>query len=106
MQYHAGYCLDLFDITKKIPVDTPDDFEFWHVSSPSCGMKLCSLQKVFGVPAWRIRPGDEKYTVLEGSRIVLVRPGNVPFYFEIPSRPMETGGVPFPQPQATLPVLN
>ncbi|KAI9570154.1 Dopey, N-terminal-domain-containing protein [Boletus coccyginus] len=108
MQYHAGYCLDLFDITQKTSMDTPDDFEFRHISRPDGpgGMKLLSLRKVFDVPACHIQPGNETYVVLEGSRIVLVRPGKAPFYFEIPSMPMETGGVPFPQPQATLPVLN
>jgi len=110
LQYLGAYCLDLFDITKKIPVDTPNDFEFWNVPRPggaSSVMKLCSWQVAFAsVPGWCILPGDEKYSVSEGSRIVLVRPGKVPFYFEIPSMPMETGGVPLPQPQATLPVLE
>jgi len=110
MQYHAGYCLHLFDTTQNIPVDTPDDFEFWSV--PCTGdllnsMRLYSWQVCFAsVPGLSTVPGDEKYSVLEGSRIVLRHPGKAPFYFEIPSMPMETGGVPFPQPQATLPALN
>jgi len=105
MQYHEGYCLDLIDIPKNIPVDTPDDWMFSnvpHPGGPSFGSKLCSWQKIFAnVPGMSGPPGDEKYSVLEGSQIVLLHPGKTPFYFEIPTRE-----VPLPQPQATFPVLN
>ncbi|KAI6043383.1 hypothetical protein EDC04DRAFT_2509379, partial [Pisolithus marmoratus] len=51
------------------------------------GGKLFTWEEAFGL--LNIPPGEEKYSVLEGSRLSLKCPGEPTFYFEIPVMPVE-----------------
>lgn len=48
---------------------------------------------------------NDKYSSIEGSQIVLERPGEPPFYFELPVRAAQQPIV-FAKPVSTLPDVN
>ena len=71
-----------------------------HPDVSTFSRKLVSWETAVGVD--RISPGMEKYSVTEGSWLMLSRPGKKPFYFEIPHR-CSVHGVVFVQPQTSVP---
>ncbi|KAI6013566.1 hypothetical protein EDC04DRAFT_2757855 [Pisolithus marmoratus] len=95
MEQFRQFCLDFYDLATGNPVNTPYGFELWDVPRPgaySFGGKLFTWEETFGLS--NVPPGEEKYSVPEGSRLSLKRPGEPPFYFEIPAMPVENG-IPF-----------
>jgi len=104
MEQYGLYCLDFFDIVKRTPVNTPNGYAIsYYLPSVSSSRELVSWEaaaRMDPIPA-----GTEKYSAAEGSRLVLTRPGKMPYYFQIPRRPSVHGygGVVFVQPQAGVP---
>ncbi|GBE85454.1 hypothetical protein SCP_0706410 [Sparassis crispa] len=104
MEQYGQYCLDFYHVDKRIPVNTPDGYEISPVSHPGVytfGGKLVSRETAMRVGRQSLRPGAEKYSTPEGSRLVLTRAGESPFQFEIPFRPVQHQ-VEFAQPLAVL----
>jgi len=80
---------DFFDRTLRVAVNTPEGYEVYNVNNPS-GLapygRLLSWERTEDrnrIP----RPGFEKYSALEGSRIMIRRPCEEPCFFRIPTRP-------------------
>jgi len=104
MEQYGLYCFDFFDVVKRTPVNTPDGYviSYYLDQGVSFSRELVSWETGAGMD--RIPAGTEKYGAAEGSRLVLTRPGKMPYYFQIPRRPSTThGGVVFVQPQASVP---
>ncbi|TFY75482.1 hypothetical protein EWM64_g8531 [Hericium alpestre] len=87
------YCLDFVDRATHEPVNAPLDFEIWVVPSllaswlPSgCG-RLMSMENSFGKLSRNIRPGQEKFCVMEGSTFQLKRAGQPEVFYNVPVRP-------------------
>ncbi|KAI6118389.1 hypothetical protein F5141DRAFT_999961, partial [Pisolithus sp. B1] len=92
LQQLRHYCFDFYNVTSRVPANTPEGFELWGVRRPgtySYGGQIKSWEAAFGLSD--ILPGEEKYSAPEGSRIVLRRPGEDPFYFQVPEMPAENG---------------
>lgn len=107
MEKYGQYCLNFFHAGDRIAVNTPDRYEIVHVPRPGVftfGGKLVSWEKALGKDQ-HMPAGTEKYSVPEGSRLVLVRPGEDPFYFQVPLRPAQQQRVEYAQPVAALPWL-
>ncbi|KAI6106666.1 ubiquitin-related domain-containing protein [Pisolithus croceorrhizus] len=84
LQQLRHYCFDFYNVTSRVPANTPEGFELWGVRRPgtySYGGQIKSWEAAFGLSD--ILPGEEKYSAPEGSRIVLRRPGEDPFYFQL-----------------------
>lgn len=89
MRQYGQYCLDLFDTVQQAAVNMPQDYAICHVPHPGVftfGGKLVSWEESTGVV--NLRPGMEKFSAPEGSRLVLARPGKEHFYFQLPARPV------------------
>ncbi|ETW75135.1 hypothetical protein HETIRDRAFT_455821 [Heterobasidion irregulare TC 32-1] len=100
-QRHGQYCLDFF----HAPVNTPDRYEIVHVPHPGVFTfrgRLVSWEKALGKDQ-HMPPGTDRYSVPEGSQLVVVRPGEDPFYFQVPLRPAQQQRVEYAQPVAALP---
>jgi len=57
------------------------------------GAEVRSWEVAWGISAEKIRPGQERFAVPEGSPLTLVRPGKPLFFFVLPIRPCLFGGV-------------
>jgi len=84
----------------------PEGYEISQLPRP--GMltfvgKLVSWEEAMGVERQDLRPGMEKFSAPEGSRLVLTRPGEAPYYFAIPTRSLAYN-IEFAQPLTTLPM--
>ncbi|KIJ60070.1 hypothetical protein HYDPIDRAFT_32645 [Hydnomerulius pinastri MD-312] len=98
MERHRQYCLDFFDTCRRCAVDTPDGYEILFLSDVYMpGEKLVTWETAMDVAPEDLLPGAEKYSVTEGSELVLKRPGRDDFLFQIPVRPNPQGYV-FAQP--------
>jgi len=103
MEQYGTYCLDFFDVVERTPVNTPDGYVISYHPHPGVftfSRELVSWEAAAGID--RISAGMEKYSAPEGSQLVLMRPGKVPYYFQIPRRP-SGNGIEFVQPQASVP---
>ncbi|KIY51938.1 hypothetical protein FISHEDRAFT_56394 [Fistulina hepatica ATCC 64428] len=104
MEQYGQYCLDFFHVADGIPVNTPDGYKISHVPHPGVftfGGALVSWETAMHMDCQRVPQGTEKYSTPEGSRLMLIRPGEEPFYFQIPLRAVQQ--VEFAQPVAVLP---
>lgn len=99
MHQFRQYCLDFFDKVKQTAMNMPKGYKIHPVlpSGRSCGPKLTSWEENMGVKPADLRAGMEKFTVMEGSLLMLTRPNGDPFRFEIPVRPIP-GRVKFARP--------
>lgn len=100
MQKYAQYCLDFFDVNKRIPVNTPDGYKIYYLQYLGQHEEQLVPWEI-AMKVERVDEGQEKYSVQEGSQLVLTRPDKDPYLFEIPHRLRSTTG--FAQPQATIP---
>ncbi|KAJ7250819.1 hypothetical protein B0H12DRAFT_654593 [Mycena haematopus] len=101
--------LDYYDSTRHEPVNTPQGFSIHIVGPPQLSVPpgaIISVERACGVLQKDIRPGQEKFGLLERAWCKLERPGQVPFFFKMPtrnepefaqSRPFRFVGLP-PQP--------
>lgn len=102
MQQYGQYCLDFFDIGQHSAVNTPNDYRMWYIpylGQLSYGEQLVSWEAAMKVET--IPKGEERYSVQEGSRLVLIHSCADPYFFEIPCRPSAVRMV-FAQPQAAI----
>lgn len=103
MESYGQYCLDLFHVTDRIAVNTPKGFSISHVSNPGVftfGDRLVSWEAAMKVK--HLNDGEEKYSAPEGSSLVLTRPHEQPFYFQLPVRSVPQAVV-YARPSAFLP---
>ena len=101
MEQYGQYCFDFFDVVQRIPVNTPDGHVITFSAPYQTPTKLVSWE---AANMDKFPAGTEKYSTLEGSRLVLTRPGKIPYHFQIPRRPSAYhNGVAFVQPQAGVP---
>jgi len=94
---------DFFDCTLRVAVNTPEGFDVYNVDNPG-GLapygRLLSWERAYDRNKTP-RPGFEKYSALEGSRIMIKRPYEEPCFFRIPIMP--TVGEDNIQPVLALP---
>jgi len=103
MERFGQYCLDFFHVKDHIAVNTPEGFKISHVPIPGVfmfGGPLISWEAAMKVK--HLNDGAEKYSVPEGSSLVLTRPGEEPFYFQLPVRSVPQTVV-YAQPSGSLP---
>ena len=101
MEQYGQYCFDFFDVVQHIPVNTPDGHKISFYTPYQTPTMLVSWG---AVNMDKFPAGMEKYSTLEGSHLVLMRPGKIPYHFQIPHRPSANhDGVAFVQPQAGVP---
>ncbi|TFY73990.1 hypothetical protein EWM64_g10023 [Hericium alpestre] len=87
------YCLDFVDRASRQPVNAPSDFELCAVPSlvtPWLSMdagRITSMEHNFGKHSKDIRPGQEKFGVMEGSSFKLKRVGHPEVLYNVPLRP-------------------
>ncbi|KAH7907047.1 hypothetical protein BJ138DRAFT_1161052 [Hygrophoropsis aurantiaca] len=94
-QDRAQFMLDYYDLTKQAPVNSPPGYEL-HLNAVAIpgmysGMPpgpLHSWEWAFRVRPADIRPGEERFSVLEGSCWRLEVHGREVMRFLIPMRPM------------------
>ena len=105
MERHRQYCFDFFDVVERGAMNTPYGYVISSYPTPGVPAypgELVSWEIAWGWERDRIPAGLEKYSAMEGSRLVLTRPGKMPYYFEIPRRPSGDGLV-FAQAQPGVP---
>lgn len=101
MEDIGQYCFDFFHVRDGIAVNTPDNYKISQLPVPAIpgtmmfGGQVQPWEISFGINREDIRPGEEKYSAPEGSRLVLLRDGEEPFYFKIPTRELEVPGIVF-----------
>ncbi len=86
------YCLDFVlssDVTKA--VNSPANFTLWttfptYSSLPTRLMQIHSLEETMGLHRDRIRPGEERFILVEGQHCLLQRPGFRGMSFTVPVR--------------------
>lgn len=103
MERYKQYCLDFFDVDERVAVNAPDDFVIAYYSAS--GVVTPETRLMSWERAWKIeqpRAGQEKYSVFEGARLMLIRPGNEPFYLQLPTRTTQQKVV-FNQAETSLP---
>lgn len=93
------YYMDFLDSTGK-PINSPFEFELW-AQMPALSfsitpepMLIRSLENVFGVETKDIAPGHEKFALLEGQWVTIIRKDREGSYlpdicFQVPVRPRE-----------------
>lgn len=95
------YCLDFFDPRGHgKAVNTPAAWKIDSVKTPgsfNLGGQITPWERAFGISPRDTPPGEERYSVPEGSRLVLIRDGHEPLYFQIPTR--VHGNITFLQPR-------
>ena len=93
MQAYDQFCLDFYDHRRDVAVNLPRGFSLW--SSPAnmqgvfgMGGQLASWETAMGMSAADILPGQEKWSVPEGSFVVVRRDDrpNEDFTFAVPRR--------------------
>ncbi|KAI0319041.1 hypothetical protein OF83DRAFT_1170560 [Amylostereum chailletii] len=90
-KYHQ-YCLDFVDAVTREPVNSTPDFELYAVPPmyawwlPYPSGRFHSAEAGFGIKHDKIKPGAEKFILLEGSSWRLKRLGKQDVIFTIPSR--------------------
>ncbi|KAL1943762.1 hypothetical protein VTO73DRAFT_4207 [Trametes versicolor] len=96
MEMYRQFCLDFFDTRARRPVNMPRGFELWPSAANAPGVytmagPLGSLERGFGLSAREVPQGEEKFCVLEGSCVTLVRRDRPqePFTFAVPARQRE-----------------
>lgn len=99
MEMYRQFCLDFFDTRAQRPVNIPRGFELWPSPANAPGVytmadPLGSLEKGFGLSPGEVPQGEEKFCVLEGSYVTLVRwdRPQEPFTFAVPARQREMPG--------------
>ncbi|KAH7905892.1 hypothetical protein BJ138DRAFT_1130240 [Hygrophoropsis aurantiaca] len=90
MESLGHFSLDFVDTRTRAPLNAPAGYDIWHVYHPAVSVargwqKLVTMNSVFNVSP--SVAGQEIYAAPEGSLLQLLRPGEDPFYFEIPRRP-------------------
>jgi len=103
LESYGQYCIDFFHVRKRIAVNTPRHFAISHALNPGVftfGGKLVSWEEAMKVG--RLNDGQEKYSAPEGASLVLTRPSEPPFYFQLPIRSVPQTVV-YAQPSASLP---
>lgn len=96
MEVYRQFCLDFFDTRARRPVNMPRGFELWPSAANVPGVytmagPLGSLEKGFGMKPGEVPQGEERFCVLEGSCVTLVRGDRPrePFAFAVPVRQRE-----------------
>lgn len=96
MEAYRQFCLDFFDTRARRPVNMPRGFELWPSPANMPGVytmagPLGSLERGFGMKPGEVPQGEERFCVLEGSYVTLVRRDRPlePFAFAVPVRRRE-----------------
>lgn len=103
MEEFGHYFIDFFHINSHTAVNTPDGFKITSAYTPGTiifGGDLVSWEVAMGINQVDLMPGTEKFCVPEGARLMLIRPQEEAFHFQIPVRPVWSTG--FAKPQAEL----
>lgn len=93
MEKNREYCFDFVETATGNPVNSPFEYELWAVPNqrtpwiPCQSARLCSLERSFGTRQEDIKPGGEKFVLLEGTPCFLKRPNMRSVYFVAPIRP-------------------
>ncbi|KAI0768664.1 hypothetical protein BD413DRAFT_560355 [Trametes elegans] len=91
-RYASEYCMDFVDSETKQPVNSPFEFELWGAPNPEAPWlcapagRLLSLERSFGIPQHKIRPGEEKFVLRDGMTCLLKRRGKKDIQFTVPMR--------------------
>ncbi|KAI0061433.1 hypothetical protein BV25DRAFT_1886708 [Artomyces pyxidatus] len=97
------FFVDFFHIRQRVPVSTPPGYEIYPIAAPGdyqLGDKLMSWDVAMGYDP-RVTGVAEKFSVPEGSRMRLIRPGHEDFFFIAPVRQSQFN---FAQAVSFLPV--
>lgn len=91
---HKQFCLDFYDTRRRTPVNLPPGFSLWSGvgAGPggfAMGGQLHSWENAFGVRGEKIPPGEEKWSVAEGSYITIKGPNRPDFTFAVPVRQVQ-----------------
>ena len=84
--------MDFVHTTTQKPVNSPFEFELWQLSGPAAPwnapgiFRIHSIERIFGLSSYRIRPGEEKFVLEDGKTYQLSRPGHKHVRFTIPRR--------------------
>ena len=94
MTTYRQFCLDFYDTRGRTPVNLPSGFSLWSSGATALGGfmvggQLGSWENAFGVRGAQIPPGEEKWSVPEGSYITLKRHGHADFTFAVPIRQIQ-----------------
>lgn len=93
MEKNREYCFDFVETATGKPVNSPFEYELWAIPNqrtpwiPCQSARLCSLERSFGTKQEDIKPGGEKFVLLEGTPCFLKRPNMRSVYFVAPIRP-------------------
>ncbi|KAI0062738.1 hypothetical protein BV25DRAFT_1915870 [Artomyces pyxidatus] len=85
---YIDFFLDFFDIRQRVPVSTPAGYAIYPIPAPGdyqYGDKLISWDVAMGYDPHTTGVA-EKFSVPEGSRMRLIRPGHEDFYLMAPVR--------------------
>ena len=86
------YYLDFVDSSNaQNPINSPIEFSLWTTTPtiPALStnlMRVLSLEEKMGVRREDIRPGEERYILIEGQECVLRRSGKRDVSFTVPTR--------------------
>ncbi|KAJ7222582.1 hypothetical protein GGX14DRAFT_664297 [Mycena pura] len=93
---YAQFFFDLYDRKLKHAVNSPPNFRY-EILRPVQNYDLVSIEEAMGITRADIRPGEERFSVPEGTRCCLKRQGVTDFYWEMPKHPK----VQLPDPRFT-----
>ncbi|KAF7760348.1 hypothetical protein Agabi119p4_11024 [Agaricus bisporus var. burnettii] len=77
LEQNHEYCIDFVETATSKPENSPFKYELWAVPNkrtpwlPSPTQRLSSLERCFGVKEKDIKPGEEKFLLMEGTACVL-----------------------------------
>ncbi|PIL22965.1 hypothetical protein GSI_15662 [Ganoderma sinense ZZ0214-1] len=121
MDYWGQFCLDFFDVERKVPVNLPAGYALYPAATtmpPGIGAghpfparlaraNVQPLQRSYPLGSWErnmgmtsIPDGEEKWAIPEGMPVMLRRDGHPDFTFQMPTRPPAMVVV---QPQRGIP---
>ncbi|KAH9901418.1 hypothetical protein C8Q73DRAFT_677782 [Cubamyces lactineus] len=99
MDLYGQFCLDFFDVRRKVPVNLPVGYALWPAGTNAPGVfmmpmggPLPSWEACFGYRPEAIPAGEEKWSVVAGSYITLQRSERPEdnFTFAVPMRQVPT----------------
>jgi len=94
MKQYSQFCLDLWDTARQRALNLPDGWVLCNVPRPNIytpggsSSALVSWEAAYRACTGNSKtsPGTGRFTSVEGSPLVLVRPGEPNVYFMIPTR--------------------
>ncbi|KIK64844.1 hypothetical protein GYMLUDRAFT_402827 [Collybiopsis luxurians FD-317 M1] len=89
LEAQGQYCLDFIDQTTNDAVNSPHNWAIYPSSHfvtlvPGGCSKIISWEEAWGFEKDEIPPGEERFSVMQGLRCTVERPGTELFWFEVP----------------------